>query len=163
MYLLSSLRATAAPLWESDVGGTSLLASFRHVFAGSRHVFAAFRRQTESQAGKSDTEITPTSEVSRFWRKKHCHEQAQAAKERPRSRQRDPKRAPRGSSWRPRGSQRSPREPPKVSQRDLGDHFYVLKLKKSILREPSAARLARGARSKRLSDDFRNVRANAEM
>ncbi len=39
---LSSLRATAAPSWEFDVGGTSLQASFCHDFAGSRHVFAAF-------------------------------------------------------------------------------------------------------------------------
>ena len=30
---LSSPRATAAPLWESDVGGTSVLASFHNVFA----------------------------------------------------------------------------------------------------------------------------------
>ena len=39
---LSSLRATAAPSWEFDVGGTALQASFRHDFAGSRHVFAAY-------------------------------------------------------------------------------------------------------------------------
>ena len=54
---LNSLRATAAPLWEFDVGGTALLASFRYVLAGSRHVCAVLRRQTETQAGESDANM----------------------------------------------------------------------------------------------------------
>ena len=44
---LNSLRATAAPLLESDVGGTALLASFRQDFAGFRLNFAGFRHQME--------------------------------------------------------------------------------------------------------------------
>ena len=47
---LNSLRATAAPLLESEVGGTALLASFRCAFAGFRHVCAGFRRVFEGKS-----------------------------------------------------------------------------------------------------------------
>ena len=40
---LSSLRATAAPSLESDVGGAALLPSIRRDFAGLRRIFAGFR------------------------------------------------------------------------------------------------------------------------
>ena len=90
---MNSLRATAAPLLDSDVGGTALRASFRHDFASSGHVFAGFSCQTGPQAGESHANMTPTSEVSRFGGKKRRQERAQAAKERPRGRQRVPKRA----------------------------------------------------------------------
>ena len=51
-----------------------------------------------------------------------------APQERPRTRLRGPKRAPRGASWRPSGSQRRPMEPPKAAQQDLGTQFCALKL-----------------------------------
>ena len=59
---LSSLRATTAPVWEFDVGGTSLQASFRHYFAGSRHDFTAFRWKTEPQVGGSHSKVHLTNE-----------------------------------------------------------------------------------------------------
>ena len=49
---MTSLRATAAPLLESDVGGTALLASFRQDSGGFRLNFAGFRAQTECKSSK---------------------------------------------------------------------------------------------------------------
>ena len=49
---LNSLRATAAPLLESDVGGKAQLASFWCAFVGCRHVCAGFRRVFDSKSTK---------------------------------------------------------------------------------------------------------------
>ena len=118
---MSSLRATAAPLWESDVGGTALLASLRQDFAGSRHDFAAWRSKIRPQSSQDHPKSLFEAPFDEFSETEASKSEPRApkggpedAKERPRARQESPK----GCPGAPKTSPRGPRSVQKWPKRD---------------------------------------------
>ena len=119
--ILSSLRATAAPLWEFDVGGTSLQASFRHDFAGSRHDFTAFSTANGAPSGRKSSKNGPNKRSFEIWGQqaspRASPSRPRAAKKPPKSPQEDAKRAkltakrvPEEPQGVPQGAPEGPRE-----------------------------------------------------
>ena len=147
---MSSLRATAAPLLESDVRGAALLASFRHDF---RRLLAQFRRFSSPDAAEIQGNPIRQAKFRGFSTRSVAKSEPRASKSGPEA----PKEGPRARQGGPVGCQEGPRGATGGLRRRPGDASETI----SALRQPKKSSfessLWRESLEKRIRCDFLSI------
>ena len=144
---MNSLRATAAPLWESDVRGAALLASFRNDF---RRLLAEYRRFSSSDG--AEIQENPIRQAK--FRELATRSVAKSEPRAPKSGPEAPKEGPRARQEGPVGCQEGPRGATGGLPRRPGDTSETISASRKPKKSSFESSRWRESLEKRIRCDF---------